>query len=258
VWPNLDVTALLPEVKSPTLVLHRRQVAAPNLEVAKSLASHIPDARLAVLEGESVAPFLGDVESVLRTMDEFLGLEEEEVAVEALPTEAGSVHTILFTDMESSSTLRQRLGDAKTQELVRIHNTIVRDALKARGGSEIKHTGDGIMASFPTASGALECAVAIQRGVAAHVEQHPDAPLGVYIGLNAGEPIAEEKDLFGTSVDLARRICDNAQPGQILASDLVAGLAAGKGFVFEDQGEASLKGFDRPVRLYEVRWREEG
>jgi len=165
--------------------------------------------------------------------------------------------TVLFTDVEGSTDLRQRLGDAKAQELVHTHNTVVRNALKSHGGSEIKHTGDGIMASFPTASGALECAVAIQRGVATHVEEHPDAPLGVYIGLNAGEPIAEEKDLFGTSVDLARRICDRAEPGEILVSDVVAGLAAGKGFVFADQGEASLKGFDRPVRLYEVRWRQD-
>jgi len=112
------------------------------------------------------------------------------------------VHTILFTDLTSSTALTQRLGDAKAQELVRAHNSIVREALAAQGGTEIKHTGDGIMASFPTASGALECAVAIQRGVALHGE----SDLAVHIGLNAGEPVAEERDLFGTSVQLARRI----------------------------------------------------
>jgi class 3 adenylate cyclase len=249
---QFDVTALLPQVRSPTLILHRRQIPYPEVEIARGLASGIPDARLALLEGTSLAPYLGDMEAVVSAIDEFLG-EGEEATAEPAPS---GLVTILFTDIEGSTTLTQRLGDAKAQEVLRTHNTIVRDALNAHSGSEIKHTGDGIMASFSTASGALECAVAIQRGVAAHVEQHPDAPLGVYIGLNAGEPISEEKDLFGTSVDLARRICDNAQPGQILVSDLVAGLAAGKGFVFEDQGEASLKGFDRPVRLYEVRWRE--
>ena len=165
-----------------------------------------------------------------------------------------SLVTILFTDMESSTALTQQLGDAGAQEVRRAHNTIVRDALKSNGGAEIKHTGDGIMASFSTASAALNCAIAIQRGVAAHKAEHVDSRLGVYVGLNAGEPIAEEQDLFGTSVDLAARICDRAKPGQILASDVVRQLAAGKGFLFADLGETELRGFEDPVKLWEVRW----
>jgi adenylate cyclase len=74
------------------------------------------------------------------------------------------------------------------------------------------------------------------------------------MGLNAGEPVAEEEDLFGTAVQLARRICDRAEPGQILASNVVQELAAGKGFVFGDEGDVALKGFEKPVRLYEVSW----
>ena len=159
--------------------------------------------------------------------------------------------------MESSTALRQRLGDAKAQELVRTHNVIVREGLKAHGGREIKHTGDGIMASFPSASRGLECAVVIQRGVAAHAEEHPETFLRVYIGLNAGEPIAEEEDLFGTSVDLAARICAHAGPGEILASDVVRQLVAGKGFLFSDRGETELRGFEDPVKLWDLRWRDE-
>ena len=155
--------------------------------------------------------------------------------------------------MESSTALTQRLGDAKAQELVRAHNTIVRDALKTHGGSEIKHTGDGIMASFLTASGALECAIAIQRAV----EGQADTPLRVRIGLNAGEPVAEEQDLFGASVQLAKRVCDHAEPGQIVASNVVRELAAGKGFLFSDLGDVVPKGLEDPVRLYEVRWRND-
>ncbi|MCH8995395.1 MAG: adenylate/guanylate cyclase domain-containing protein [Chloroflexi bacterium] len=173
------------------------------------------------------------------------------------PAPSGSL-TILFTDMESSTALRQWLGDEKAQELVRVHNAIVRDALEAYNGSEIKHTGDGIMASFTSTVSALESAIAIQRSVAAHVEAYPEAPLRVYIGMNAGEPIAEEGDLFGTSVDLAKRICDQCQPGEILVSDVVRQLVAGKEFLFSDRGETALRGFEDPVRLYEVRWREDG
>jgi class 3 adenylate cyclase len=246
-----DIDALLPSVTAPTLVLHRQQLYFWDVEASRSVASRIPDAHLTVLDGVSAAPFHGDVDAAERAIGEFLG----GAARQGAGTGVASVMTILFTDMESSTALGQRLGDARTQEVRRAHNTLVRGALDAHGGTEIKHTGDGIMASFATASSALECAIAIQRSVAAHVDEQPDSPLGVYVGLNAGEPIAEERDLFGTSVDLARRICDHAEAGQILASNVVRELAEGKGFAFADIGEVSLKGFERPVRLFELEWR---
>jgi class 3 adenylate cyclase len=251
---EFDVTDALAQVRAPTLVLHRREIAFPEVGVARELASRIPDARLALLEGTSPLPFLGDMEAVLVAMDEFLG-EGEEAAT--APAPSGLV-TILFTDMEGSTALTQRLGDAKAQEVLRAHNTIVRDALKAHDGSEIKHTGDGIMASFGSARRALESAITIQRGFADHNADNPNAQVRVRVGLNAGEPVAEDDDLFGTAVQLAARVCAHAEPGQILASDLVKGLAAGKGFLFADRGETALRGFEEPVRLYEVRWAEEG
>ena len=170
--------------------------------------------------------------------------------------------TIMFTDMEGSTALTQRLGDEKAQELLRAHNGIIRDALKAHGGSEIKHTGDGIMASFPAASKALESAVAIQREFAALTPGPLPAggvrepPFASRIGLNAGEPVAEDEDLFGTAVQMAARVCAHAEPGQIVAANVVRELAAGKGFLFSDLGDIALRGFEDPVRLYEVRWRE--
>jgi class 3 adenylate cyclase len=233
-------------------VLHRRQVRLFDVDVARHLASHIPGARLLLQQGDILNPAQGDVEAVASAIDEFLGQEEKATSAAA---PAGLV-TILFTDMEGSTTLTQRLGDAKAQEVLRAHNSIVRDALKACGGSEIKHTGDGIMASFPSASGALECAIAVQRAVAAQAQEHLEMPLRVRIGLNAGEPVAEEQDLFGTAVQLAARICARAEPGQILVPTVVRELAAGKGFLLADLGEIALRGFEDPVRLYEVRWQE--
>ena len=109
------------------------------------------------------------------------------------------------------------------------------------------------MASFPSASRALECANAIQTALAAYNEARPEVPIRIRVGLNAGEPVAEEGDLFGAAVQLAARICAQAEPGQILVSNVVRELAAGKGFLFSDQGEVALKGLDQPVRLYEVR-----
>jgi class 3 adenylate cyclase/pimeloyl-ACP methyl ester carboxylesterase len=247
-WVALDVRGFLPLVKAPTLVLHRRRVRDIPIRAGRAAAAVIPDARFVALEGDIGGSFLGDtsyVEIATRFLDE--GRVQEPLAE---PAETGAFRTILFTDMEGSTTLTERLGDAGAQELRRTHDAIVRDALKAQGGSETKHTGDGIMASFPSASRAIGCAVAVQRAIA----EHGDTPLRVRIGLNAGEPVAEHADLFGTAVNLARRICDQAEPGQILVSDVVQQLAAGKGFTFADKGEATLKGFEKPVRLHEVVW----
>jgi len=255
---EFDVTAVLSQVRSPTLILHRREVAAlPGLEFAKGLASGIPDARLALLEGTSQLPWVGDMEAVASAIDEFLGEGEPAPAI-AEQHAAGGFCTILFTDVEGSTVLTERLGDAKARAVMRNHERIVREALRAHGGAEVKAMGDGFMASFSSATRALECAIAMQRAFAAHDDEHPETPIRVRIGLNAGEPIAEEADLFGTAVIMAARIAAQAQGGEILASDVVRQLVAGKGFLFADRGEVALRGFEDPVRLYEVRWEEEG
>ncbi len=130
---------------------------------------------------------------------------------------------------------------------------MVREALKAHGGSEVKTMGDGFMASFSSATKALDSAIAMQRAFAEHNES-AEEPILVRIGLNAGEPIAEDEDLFGTAVNEAARITATAKGGEILVSNVVRELARGKDFLFADRGETSLKGFDEPVRLYEVKW----
>jgi class 3 adenylate cyclase len=261
---QFDVTPLLPQVRSPTLVLDRPQFGS-EVDMARGLASRIPDARLVVLEGESGAPYLGDMEAVLTAIDEFLG-EGEKTVAGAEPPAAGAFRTVLFTDVEGSTPLTQRLGDAKARQVLREHERITREALKAHGGSEIKTMGDGFMACFSSATRALECAIAMQRAFAEHNEsllrQAQDAhtepvEVRIRIGLNAGEPIAEDQDLFGTAVILAARIAAKAEGDEILASDVVRQLVAGKGFLFSDRGDVVLRGFEDPVRLYEVRWREE-
>ena len=160
-------------------------------------------------------------------------------------TEPGGFQTILFTDLETSTPLTQRLGDEGAQELLRGHNTTVRTALDEHGGREVKHTGDGIMASFPSAVSAVTVALQIQRGLAG-------GEVRVRVGLNAGEPIAEDDDLFGLSVIKAARIADRAEPGQVLVSRVVMDLCEGKTFKFASLGDVSLKGFDQAVTLFEV------
>jgi class 3 adenylate cyclase len=253
---EFDVATVLTQVRSPTLILQRRQgTLLLGVEVATGLASGIPDARLVLLEGASVAPWVGDEEAVLAAFDEFLGDSEPAPAARgALSREPGDLVTILFTDVEGSTALTERLGDAKAREVLRNHERIVRDALKAHGGAEVKGMGDGFMASFSSATGALECAITMQKAFAAHDDEHPETPIRVRIGLNAGEPIAEDEDLFGTAVIVAARIAAQAQGGEILASDVVRQLVAGKGFTFTDRGEVALKGFTGLMHLYQVQW----
>jgi class 3 adenylate cyclase len=159
--------------------------------------------------------------------------------------------TILFTDMEGSTSLTQRLGDARAMDVLRTHDRIVGDALASHGGSEVKHTGDGLMAAFPSVVGAIESAVQIQRRLA---EVSESTELRVRIGMSAGEPVTERNDLFGAVVQLAARLCSRAEPGSVLVSSAVHDLALGKGFVFRKRGRQSLKGFDERVPIFEVVW----
>jgi class 3 adenylate cyclase len=250
---EFDVTDLLPLVRASTLVLHRRQVRLFDVDVARHLASHIPDARLLLQQGDILNPSLGDMEAGASAIDEFLG-EGDEATTK--PEERGGLRTVLFTDVEGSTALTQRLGDARARQVLRAHELIVREALKSHGGSEIKALGDGFLASFSSVTRAVECAIAVQQAFARHNETAAE-PLHIRVGLSAGEPIEEEGDIFGETVILAARVAAKAEGGEILASLAVRELCAGKGFLFADQGEVALRGFEDPVRLFEVRWGEE-
>ena len=249
---KFDVVNLLKNVKTPTMVGHRRQFSWVGLDAARVLAAGIPDARLTILDGESLAPWVGDLEAMVNILTEFVA-EAAVDSADASQATAGGLRTVLFTDVEDSTAVTQRLGDAAAREVMKEHERIVRDALKEHGGVEVKTMGDGFMASFGSAARALECAIAMQRTFEARNEE-TDEPLRIRIGLNVGEPIAEEEDLFGTVVIMAARIAAIAAGGEILASEAVRQVVAGKGFLLADRGETALRGFEDPVRLYQVRF----
>jgi class 3 adenylate cyclase len=251
-----DVTALLREVESPTLVLHRRELAIADMDDARTLAAGIPGARLSVLEGTSVAPYLGDADSVIAEIDAFLG-GRSRARLPGATADAGALRTILFTDVEGSTALTQQLGDEAARAVIRDHERIVREELERHGGAEVKTMGDGFMASFGSAIAAVECAIEIQRRLAAH-NASTDHPILIRVGMSAGEPIAEDDDLFGTAVIAAARIGAGARGGEIHVSDVVRQLVAGKGFDFADRGNVELRGFDEPQRLFEVHWASPG
>lgn len=160
--------------------------------------------------------------------------------------------TVFFTDMVDSTSMTQRLGDDVAFELLEVHDRIVRDALKAMSGREIKHTGDGIMAVFTSAASAIRCGICVQQNVCRHRAENPHRPLKLRIGMAAGEPIERHNDLFGSTVQLAARLCAHADPEQILVSNAVAELCIGKSLTFRDVGALSLKGFDQPVHAHVV------
>ena len=176
-----DVAGLLMEVRTPALVIALSQPWWPPVEAARSIATRIPDARLVVVDWTAGVSRFEDTEAAERmaaAVTEFLGEGEETAAAgTAAPTPSGLV-TILFTDIEGSTAMTQRLGDVKARELLREHERITRECLRAHGGSEVKTTGDGFMASFGSATKALECAVAIQRAFEARnasLPAHPEA-----------------------------------------------------------------------------------
>jgi class 3 adenylate cyclase len=243
---KIDVKELLPKVQAPTIIVHARGDKIIPIDAGRELAAGIPNALFESVDGSHVIGM--EASQPIRLAFLRQGTEAAAPAVGAAPS--GMV-TVMFTDMEGSTAITQRLGDAKAQELLRQHNSIVRAALKEHGGAEIKHTGDGIMASFSSTVRALECAISLQRALGAQ----EDIPLRVRVGLNAGEPVAEDEDLFGTAVQMAARVCAHAEPGQIVAANVVREMAAGKGFLFSDIGDVTLRGFEDPVRLYEVSWR---
>ncbi len=169
------------------------------------------------------------------------------------PDPVGSaLRTILFTDLEGSTSLLQDVGQAAFMVLLTEHDLIIRRALVGSKGREVKHTGDGIMASFEDVANALECSVAIQNGFEARAGEGATRELGVRIGMAAGEPVRHNDDIFGSAVNLASRVCDAADAGHILGSDLVRDMGVEKGFSFDAPDERMLKGFADPTPVFEL------
>jgi class 3 adenylate cyclase len=226
-------------------------VEAPNAEAANSChreAHGLVARKIIEIQPELADGFLGDVQTNAAGAAVLPGGQAD--------ARDPGIRTVLFTDIAESTTLTQSLGDEAALAMLGVHDTIVRDALSTLGGREVKHTGDGIMASFVSAAGAVRCAIQIQRELDKHAQANPERPLKVRVGAAAGEPVEQNNDLFGSTVQLAARLCGHAQPEQILVTNAIAELCIGKGLRFEDLGEVVLKGFGYPVRAHVAAWRQ--
>lgn len=185
----------------------------------------------------------------LSAVEAFLGRILDPPSANTVPISESAFRAIMFTDIVGSTEMTAQLGDTMAMEPLRAHDAIVRRCLEHHRGSEVKHLGDGIMASFVEAPAAVACAIEIQEKLASY-NKSSEIPIHVRIGIHAGEPVAESDDLFGSAVQMAARICDAAQADAILVSRDVRDACAGVNLEFAPAGSETLKGFSEPVPLF--------
>ncbi|MGB1876149.1 MAG: adenylate/guanylate cyclase domain-containing protein, partial [Rhodospirillaceae bacterium] len=165
-----------------------------------------------------------------------------------------NVFTFVFTDIVGSTAMTQRLGNAGAQKAVRAHNDAVRGAIQQYNGREVKHTGDGIMATFPDGPSAVAASIQMLQGVSCHNQASPDVPVEIRVGVNTGEAVEEENDFFGQAIRMTARICDKAADGHAWVSDIVVEACQGQKFKFLPRGKFEMKGIEKPKPLFEIAW----
>jgi class 3 adenylate cyclase/pimeloyl-ACP methyl ester carboxylesterase len=244
----IDARPLLGRIVAPTLVIHSRDDRIVPIELGQEIAAGIKGARFVSIPGAHI-PGIEGFQQAYSAIHDFI---VEPTAKGASAGASGGFRTILFTDLVGHTAMMRRLGDEKGRGVLREHETITRNVLKQFGGAEVKTMGDGFMASFGSITKGVECAIALQQAFAERNESAGE-PLAIRVGLNAGEPIEEDGDFFGETVILAARIAAMAQGGEVLASLAVRELCAGKGFLFADLGEHAMRGFEDPVRVFEIK-----
>ena len=220
-------------------------VEAPNAEAAERVhreAHGLAAEKIIEIDPDMADGFLGGV-----------GIDDAGAAIIPGSGERdNAVRSVMFTDIVGSTELAQRLGDDIAFELVNTHDAIVRAAVAEHHGRVIKHTGDGIMAVFLSPVSAVKAGCMIQGAVTALVPDEGRPGFKVRIGAAAGEPIERDNDFFGSTVNLAARLCAQADPGSVLVSSGVAELCLGKGMKFAALRKIKLKGFDEPVPSRQV------
>jgi pimeloyl-ACP methyl ester carboxylesterase len=235
----VDVRHVLPTIGVPALVLHREGDRVMRIEEARYLAEHIPGAKLIVLPGEDHLPWVGDQDSLVGEIEEFL------TGVRRGPEPDRVLATVLFTDIVGSTERAAELGDRRWVNLLDEHHGVVRGALDRFRGREVDTAGDGFLATFDGPARAIRCAGAIVQGVRG-------LGLEVRAGLHTGECELAGDDVRGIAVHIGARVAALAGPGEVLVSSTVKDLVVGSGIEFEDRGEHALKGVPGAWRLFAV------
>jgi class 3 adenylate cyclase len=236
VLTQVDVRGILESVRVPTLVLHRKDEAIP-VEFGREMAAKIPTARLIELDGVDHWLAVGDIESITGATEEFLtGHRHEHVPDRVLAT-------VLFTDIVDSTRQAAELGDRRWRELLEGHDELTRAEIARFQGREVKHTGDGFLATFDGPTRAVRCATTL-------AERMPELGIDVRGGLHTGECELRGDDIGGIAVHIGARIAALAQAREVLVSSTVKDLVNGSGITFEDRGAHALKGVPGDWRLF--------
>jgi class 3 adenylate cyclase len=236
---KMDVRDVLPSIRVPTLVMHRRDDAFLQIEHSHYLAEHIPGARFVELEGGDNLFSVGGSDEVLGEIEEFLTGARHEREPDRM------LATVLFTDIVGSTERAAELGDGAWRQLLERHDSVVRKAIERHRGHEVKNTGDGFLATFDGPARAIRAAGSMSNDV---------RPLGIEIraGLHTGECEVRNGDVGGLAVHIAARVMGCADGGEVLTSSTVKDLVVGSGIDFEDRGERELKGVPGNWRIFAV------
>jgi class 3 adenylate cyclase len=207
--------------------------------MGRYLAEHISGARFVELPGNDHWPFVGDVDSLVAEIEEFVTGQRSSHDTDRL------LATVLFTDIVGSTKIASEIGDRRWRELLDLHDALVRRQVDRFRGRVIKTTGDGVLSTFDGPVRAMRCACAIRDG--AH-----RIGIEVRAGLHTGEVAVRGEDVAGIAVHIAARVESKAEPGEVLVSSAIPPLVAGSGISFLDRGEYDLKGVPGPWRLLAV------
>lgn len=236
---EIDIRDVLPAIRVPTLVLHRRDDRVVPVEAGRYLAEHIPGARYVEIDGADHFPFEGDSAAMVGVVEEFL------TGSRTRPEPDRVLATVLFTDIVGSTERAAELGDREWTALLADHHALVRGELERFRGTEVRIAGDGLLATFDGPARAVRCACAIRDGV---------RPLGVEIraGLHTGEVELTDSGVEGIAVHLGARIADRAAAGEVLVSSTIRDLVVGSGIGFADRGAHELKGVPGKWQIHAV------
>lgn len=236
---QIDVRDVLPAVHVPTLVLHRSGDLAVNPEEGRYLAQHIPTARYVELNGNDHLWWVGDSESIVVEIQEFLTGERPTTEPDR------ALATILFTDIVDSTKQATIMGDQRWRDLLDRHNRFMHTEICRFNGQVVKDTGDGFLATFDGPARAIQCAFAAN-------EQLRQLGIEIRAGLHTGEVELGGSDVRGVAVHIAARVLEQARPNEVWASRTVKDLVVGSRFQFSEKGDYSLKGVEGDWALFVV------
>ncbi len=237
---ELDCREVLPAIRVPTLIVHRTGERVAKVEAARYMAERIPGAKLVELPGIDHSFTMGEWEPVVDEIEQFLTGVRPQRPVDRV------LATVLFTDIVGSTARAVDVGDHRWRELLSAHNALIRRALERFGGTEVKTTGDGFLATFAGPSRAIECGRALHHDVR-------ELGIEIRVGLHTGECELIGEDVGGLAVHIGARVAALAEPREVLVSSTVKDLVAGSGIEFDDRGSHVLKGIPGEFQLFAIR-----